>query len=117
MLDHLSFCQCHYSLRVTIFVDLYGTVRLFIHHLDLLKVRLDDLPVVFLSFGEVWLGHWRGEHVAVKVFSSRDERSWSRECEIYQTVMLRHDNILGFIAADNKGGTQHLQKFLVGFIP
>ena len=25
-----------------------------------------------------------------------------RESEIYQTVMLRHDNILGFIAADNK---------------
>lgn len=25
-----------------------------------------------------------------------------RESEIYQTVMLRHENILGFIAADNK---------------
>ena len=33
----------------------------------------------------------------------RDESSWFREVEIYQTVMLRHDNILGFIAADNKG--------------
>ena len=54
-------------------------------------------------FGEVWLGHWRGENVAVKIFNSRDENSWVRECEIYQTVMLRHDNILGFIAADNKG--------------
>ncbi|KAK2108922.1 Activin receptor type-1C [Saguinus oedipus] len=31
-----------------------------------------------------------------------DERSWFREAEIYQTVMLRHENILGFIAADNK---------------
>jgi hypothetical protein len=41
--------------------------------------------------------------VAVKIFSSREERSWFREAEIYQTVMLRHDNILGFIAADNKG--------------
>ena len=41
--------------------------------------------------------------MAVKIFSSRDERSWFREVEIYQTVMLRHDNILGFIAADNKG--------------
>ncbi|KAM9803007.1 activin receptor type-1C isoform 3-T3 [Syngnathus typhle] len=54
-------------------------------------------------FGEVWKGKWRGEDVAVKIFSSRDERSWFREAEIYQTVMLRHDNILGFIAADNKG--------------
>lgn len=54
-------------------------------------------------FGEVWRGKWRGEDVAVKIFSSRDERSWFREAEIYQTVMLRHENILGFIAADNKG--------------
>lgn len=54
-------------------------------------------------FGEVWRGNWRGEHVAVKMFHSREERSWSREAEIYQTVMLRHENILGFIAADNKG--------------
>ncbi|KAI8478012.1 Activin receptor type-1C [Branchiostoma belcheri] len=55
-------------------------------------------------FGEVWRGRWRGENVAVKIFSSREERSWFREAEIYQTVMLRHENILGFIAADNKGG-------------
>ncbi len=51
----------------------------------------------------MWRGRWRGENVAVKIFSSREERSWFREAEIYQTVMLRHDNILGFIAADNKG--------------
>jgi activin receptor type-1B len=54
-------------------------------------------------FGEVWRGKWRGGDVAVKIFSSREERSWFREAEIYQTVMLRHENILGFIAADNKG--------------
>lgn len=56
-------------------------------------------------FGEVWRGSWRGEFVAVKIFSSREECSWFREAEIYQTVMLRHENILGFIAADNKGKT------------
>ena len=54
-------------------------------------------------FGEVWKGRWRGESVAVKIFSSRDEQSWFREVEIYQTVMLRNESILGFIAADNKG--------------
>lgn len=57
-------------------------------------------------FGEVWRGRWRGGDVAVKIFSSREERSWFREAEIYQTIMLRHENILGFIAADNKGATQ-----------
>nr|UHY95439.1 activin receptor IB [Penaeus chinensis] len=64
-------------------------------------------------FGEVWRGRWRGEYVAVKIFSSRDERSWFREVEIYQTVMLRHDNILGFIAADNKDNGTWTQLWLV----
>ena len=58
-------------------------------------------------FGEVWRGRWRGGDVAVKIFSSREERSWFREAEIYQTIMLRHKNILGFIAADNKGKCFH----------
>ncbi|XP_066972035.1 TGF-beta receptor type-1-like isoform X2 [Macrobrachium rosenbergii] len=64
-------------------------------------------------FGEVWRGRWRGEYVAVKIFSSRDERSWFREVEIYQTVMLRHDNLLGFIAADNKDNGTWTQLWLV----
>ena len=51
-------------------------------------------------YGEVWKGQWQGESVAVKIFNSRDEESWTRETEIYNTVMLRHDNILGFIASD-----------------
>ncbi|KAK7159105.1 hypothetical protein R3I94_005444 [Phoxinus phoxinus] len=64
-------------------------------------------------FGEVWRGRWRGEEVAVKIFSSREERSWFREAEIYQTVMLRHENILGFIAADNKDNGTWTQLWLV----
>ncbi|MBN3288698.1 TGFR1 protein, partial [Polyodon spathula] len=63
-------------------------------------------------FGEVWRGKWRGEEVAVKIFSSREERSWFREAEIYQTVMLRHENILGFIAADNKVNMYPLFKLI-----
>ena len=51
-------------------------------------------------YGEVWRGSWQGESVAVKIFNSRDEESWKRETEIYNTVLLRHDNILGYIAAD-----------------
>ncbi|XP_038071354.1 TGF-beta receptor type-1-like isoform X2 [Patiria miniata] len=64
-------------------------------------------------YGEVYKGRWRGEHVAVKIFSSREERSWFREAEIYQTVMLRHENILGFIAADNKDSGMVTQLLLV----
>ena len=64
-------------------------------------------------FGEVWRGRWRGENVAVKIFSSREERSWFREAEIYQTVMLRHDNILVFIAADNKGNKSNVVRLIL----
>lgn len=64
-------------------------------------------------FGEVWRGEWRGEYVAVKIFSSIDENSWFREVEIFQTVMLRHENILGFIAADNKDNGTWTQLWLI----
>lgn len=64
-------------------------------------------------FGQVWKGQWRDENVAVKIFSSREECSWEREAEIYQTSMLRHDNILGFIAADNKDNGTWTQLWLV----
>ncbi|RNA19827.1 TGF-beta receptor type-1 isoform X4 [Brachionus plicatilis] len=52
-------------------------------------------------FGEVYKGEWRGEFVAVKTFNSADEKSWENECGIYSTSGFRHENILGFIAADN----------------
>uniref|UniRef100_A0A8C6VVX5 receptor protein serine/threonine kinase n=1 Tax=Nothobranchius furzeri TaxID=105023 RepID=A0A8C6VVX5_NOTFU len=64
-------------------------------------------------YGEVWLGRWRGEKVAVKVFFTREEASWFRETEIYQTVLMRHENILGFIAADIKGSDASTQLFLI----
>lgn len=54
-------------------------------------------------YGEVLRGHWKSEDVAVKLFSSRDEQSWLREVDIYETNMMRHENILRYIAADNKG--------------
>lgn len=53
----------------------------------------------------MWRGVWHGESVAVKIFSSRDEQSWFRETEIYNTVLLRHDNILGEWGAKEAGGS------------
>jgi TGF-beta receptor type-1 len=76
------------------------------------QIHLDDI-IGKGRFGEVWRGRWRGEYVAVKIFSSREESSWFREAEIYQTVMLRHENILGFIAADNKDNGTWTQLWLV----
>ena len=89
-------------------------------------------PLYLFRYGEVWLASWRGEKVAVKTFFTTEEvtntniylqywyvtfredqlsyyhiagaqASWFRETEIYQTVLMRHNNILGFIAADIKG--------------
>lgn len=45
-------------------------------------------------FGRVWLGVWRGEKVAVKVFETKDTESWEHEQKIYRTNMLHHENIL-----------------------
>lgn len=64
-------------------------------------------------FGEVWKASWRGENIAVKIFFSTEEASWRRETDIYQTVLIRHENILGFIASDIKGTGSWTQLMLI----
>ncbi|XP_051051711.1 bone morphogenetic protein receptor type-1A-like [Phodopus roborovskii] len=54
-------------------------------------------------YGEVWMGKWRGEKVAVQVFFTTEEASWFRETE----------NILAFIAADIKGTGSWTQLYLI----
>ncbi|XP_022689405.1 bone morphogenetic protein receptor type-1B-like [Varroa jacobsoni] len=64
-------------------------------------------------YGEVFRASWKGEYVACKVFNSTEEASWCRETEIYQTTLLRHDHILGFIAADIRGHRGVTQLLLI----
>ncbi|XP_034256953.1 activin receptor type-1 [Thrips palmi] len=64
-------------------------------------------------YGEVWQGYWHGERVAVKIFFSRDEASWSRETQIYSTVLIRHDSILGYIGSDMTSRNSCTQLWLV----
>ncbi|CAB0043441.1 unnamed protein product [Trichogramma brassicae] len=64
-------------------------------------------------YGEVRLGRWRGERVACKIFATQEEASWFRETEIYRTRLMRHDNVLGFVAADIKGTGSFTQMLLV----
>ncbi|XP_060530450.1 activin receptor type-1 [Cylas formicarius] len=66
-------------------------------------------------YGEVWRGVWHGENVAVKIFFSRDEASWNRETEIYSTVLLRHENILGYIASDMTSRNSCTQLWLITY--
>ncbi|VDI64999.1 activin receptor type-1-like isoform X1 [Mytilus galloprovincialis] len=64
-------------------------------------------------YGEVWRGNYYGESLAVKIFSSRDEASWARETEIYNTCLLRHDNILGYYASDMTSRNSCTQLWLI----
>jgi len=64
-------------------------------------------------FGAVHRGTWHDQYVAVKIFATTEEASWFREAQIYQTTMLRHENVLGFIAADNKDTGACTQLWLV----
>jgi len=60
-------------------------------------------------YGQVYVGDYRDDLVAVKIFSTVDEESFNREKEIYNIVSIRHDNILGYIASDmisNNGVTE-----------
>lgn len=59
-------------------------------------------------YGKVFLAKFRGENVAAKVFNPAAEASWFREAEIYQSVVMRHENIMGFIAADIDGTGQRM---------
>ncbi|RWS28308.1 Activin receptor type-1-like protein [Leptotrombidium deliense] len=76
------------------------------------EIRLDEC-IGKGRFGEVWRGEWHEESVAVKVFFSRDEASWIRETEIYNTIMLRHENILGYLGSDVTSYNSCTQLWLV----
>lgn len=71
----------------------------FVHFLQVQRTIAKQIQMVRQvgkgRYGEVWMGKWRGEKVAVKVFFTTEEASWFRETEIYQTVLMRHENILG----------------------
>ncbi|XP_039273137.1 bone morphogenetic protein receptor type-1B-like [Styela clava] len=64
-------------------------------------------------YGTVMLGKWRDEYVAVKSFNSTEEKSWARETEIYQTVLLRHENVLCFVASDINGNGAWTELYII----
>ncbi|KAM4559325.1 TGF-beta receptor type-2 [Odontesthes bonariensis] len=73
---------------------------------ELLPIKLEVL-VGKGRFAEVWKGEKGGansyETVAVKVFPAVEYASWRNECSIFSDPTLQHDNVVQFLAADERG--------------
>ncbi|KAL3874147.1 hypothetical protein ACJMK2_037198 [Sinanodonta woodiana] len=59
------------------------------------------------------MGKFYNEHIAVKVYSSKDEIGWRRETEMYNSYQIRHDNILTYYASDVCSRQSFTQLWLV----
>ncbi|XP_066258234.1 bone morphogenetic protein receptor type-1B-like [Euwallacea similis] len=59
-----------------------------------------DLRVEKGKYADVWQGKWKGDRVTVKIYKKLAESHWLRDVEIFQMGLMRHDNIVGYIAAD-----------------
>lgn len=82
---------------------------------ELLPLKLDVL-VGKGRFAEVWRGRLlQGEKggvdsyetVAVKVFPAMEYASWRNECSIFADPELQHDNVVQFLAAEERGLSGH----------
>ena len=67
-------------------------------------------------YGAVFRAIYNAEQVAVKKFYSKEEASWSRELTLYNSQSLAHDNILRFIAADNRDNGTQVKFILLEFV-
>uniref|UniRef100_A0A8C1VSM1 TGF-beta receptor type-2 n=1 Tax=Cyprinus carpio TaxID=7962 RepID=A0A8C1VSM1_CYPCA len=80
------------------------------HNTEQLPIQLEAL-VGKGRFAEVWrarLSHNEGgqyETVAVKIFPAVEYSSWCNERAIFSDVNLKHENIVQFLTAEERGGT------------
>ncbi|KAF7262751.1 hypothetical protein GWI33_004159 [Rhynchophorus ferrugineus] len=72
-----------------------------------------DLLIASGKYSEVWRGKWRDENVSVKIYPQKYEHKWLWETEIYESVLMRHENILGYIAADIIGAGLTTQMYII----
>lgn len=76
------------------------------HRAEPLPIRLEAL-VGKGRFAEVWRGVKDGATVAVKVFPSVEFSSWRNECSVFSDPKLEHDNVVRFLAAEQRGPPGH----------
>uniref|UniRef100_A0A9R1SCG7 Serine/threonine-protein kinase receptor n=2 Tax=Cyprinus carpio TaxID=7962 RepID=A0A9R1SCG7_CYPCA len=80
------------------------------HNTEQLPIQLEAL-VGKGRFAEVWrarLSHNEGgqyETVAVKIFPAVEYSSWCNERAIFSDANLKHENIMQFLTAEERGGT------------
>ncbi|XP_078454475.1 activin receptor type-2B-like isoform X1 [Lampetra fluviatilis] len=68
---------------------------------ELKPVQLLEVKAVG-RYGSVWKAQLFSDYVAVKVFTPKDLRSWEKEVDIYSSPGIKHDNLLQFIAAEQR---------------
>lgn len=64
-------------------------------------------------YGSVWKGQLPDKFVAVKIFPIQDRQSWLAELEVYALPQMKHDNILKFIASEEREDGDSLKLWLV----
>lgn len=85
---------------------------------ELLPIELDEM-VGKGQFAEVWrakLSHSRSgqyETVAVKIFPCEEYSSWKNESQIFTDTSLRHDSVLQFLTAEDRGTGPRREYWLI----
>lgn len=64
-------------------------------------------------FGRVWHGVKHYQSYAVKIYSSRHERTWKHEIDIHENINLRHENIVAYFGSDIHSFFDSTQLWLV----
>ncbi|NXA17784.1 TGFR2 protein, partial [Ibidorhyncha struthersii] len=85
---------------------------------ELLPIELDEM-VGKGQFAEVWrakLSHSRSgqyETVAVKIFPCEEYSSWKNESQIFTDASLKHDSVLRFLTAEDRGAGPRREYWLI----
>lgn len=88
------------------------------HNTELLPIELDEM-VGKGQFAEVWrakLNHSSSgqyETVAVKIFPCEEYSSWKNESQIFTDASLKHDSVLQFLTAEDRGSGPRREYWLI----